>query len=59
MVDKKELQKRKEDFSAKLNEIKEYDENIAHIANQRIKINLDDGILRNYTKFADVLAKIK
>lgn len=59
MVDKKELQKRKEDFSAKLNEIKEYDENIAHIANQRIKIYLDDGILRNYTKFADVLAKIK
>ena len=59
MLDKKEIQKKQEDFRAKLNEIKEYDEKIAHIANQKININLDDGVVANYKKFADILAKIK
>ena len=44
---------------AKLQEIKEYDEKIAHIANQRISIDLDDGVKVNYDKFKDILAKIK
>ena len=39
--------------------IKEYDEKIAHIANQRISIDLDDGVKVNYDKFKDILAKIK
>ncbi len=57
--DKKEAQKRQADLNAKLTEIKEYDEKIAHIANQRISIDLDDGVSVNYSKFADILAKIK
>lgn len=59
MVDKKDAQKRQADLNAKLQEIKEYDEKIAHIANQRISIDLDDGVKVNYEKFKDILAKIK
>lgn len=59
MVDKKDAQKRQADLNAKLQEIKEYDEKIAHIANQRISIDLDDGVKVNYEKFKEILAKIK
>ena len=59
MADKKVVQNRQADLNAKLNEIKEYDEKIAHIANQRISIDLDDGVKYNYDKFKDILAKIK
>ena len=57
--DKKIAQNRQADLNAKLQEIKEYDEKIAHIANQRISIDLDDGVTVNYAKFEDILAKIK
>ena len=59
MSDKKEAQKRQADLNAKLQEIKEYDEKIAHIANQRISIDLDDGVKVNYDKFKDILMGIK
>lgn len=59
MTEKKEAQKKQADLNAKLQEIKEYDEKIAHIANQRISIDLDDGVKVNYEKFKDILAKIK
>lgn len=59
MVDKKNTLKRQADLNAKLQEIKEYDEKIAHIANQRISIDLDDGVKVNYEKFKDILGRIK
>ncbi len=59
MTDKKVAENRKADLIAKLQEIKKYDEKIAHIANQRISIDLDDGVKENYEKFKDILAKIK
>lgn len=59
MTEKKEAKNRQADLNTKLNEIKEYDEKIAHIANQRISIDLDDGVKVNYEKFKDILAKIK
>ena len=59
MTDKKETQKRQADLNAKLQEIKGYDEKIAHIANQRISIDLDDGVKVNYDKFKSILAKLK
>ena len=59
MTDKKEAKNRQTDLMAKLQEIKEYDEKIAHISNQRISIDLDDGVKVNYEKFKDILAKIK
>ena len=45
--DKNKLQKQ-------LKETQEYDEALAHIANQNIEINLDDGVKVNYTKFQNV-----
>lgn len=40
-------------------EIRVYEEKIHHLADQMIKIDLDDGVRVNYAKFQDVLAKIK
>ena len=34
--------------------MKIYDEAIAHVANQRIEIDLDDGVKVNYAKFQGV-----
>lgn len=69
LTKKRELAKKQADISAKLQETKEYDEKIAHIADQRIKIDLDDGVVVNYAKFSvknpktgkdeSILAKIK
>ena len=60
-------------YTKQLAEIKQYDEAMAHIANQRIELDLDDGVKVNYEKFQgveiaqegkkaqkiDLLAKIK
>ena len=69
LTSKRELSKRQADISAKLQETNEYDEKIAHIADQKIKIDLDDGVAVNYAKFSiknpktgkdeSILAKIK
>ena len=40
-------------------ELRLYEEKIHHLADQMIKIDLDDGVKVNYAKFQDVLAKIK
>ena len=40
-------------------ELRTYEEKIHHLADQMIKIDLDDGVKVNYAKFEDVLAKIK
>lgn len=40
-------------------EIQKYEEKIHHLADQNIRIDLDDGVKHNYELFADVLAKIK
>ena len=41
-------------YTKQLAEMKVYDEAIAHIANQRIEIDLDDGVKVNYAKFQGV-----
>lgn len=40
-------------------EVQIYEEKIHHLADQMIAIDLDDGVVVNYAKFQDVLAKIK
>lgn len=37
-----------------MQEIQEYDEALAHIANQNIEIDLDDRVKVNYNKFQNV-----
>lgn len=40
-------------------ELRQYEEKIHVLADERIDIDLDEGVKVNYAKFADVLAKIK
>ena len=40
-------------------ELRVYEEKIHHLADQMIRIDLDDGVKHNYSIFQDVLAKIK
>ena len=40
-------------------ELRGYEEKIHHLADQMIRIDLDDGVKHNYELFQDVLAKIK
>lgn len=40
-------------------EVQIYEEKIHHLADQMIAMDLDDGVVVNYAKFQDVLAKIK
>ena len=40
-------------------ELRAYEEKIHHLADQMIRIDLDDGVKVNYAKFQDVLAKLK
>ena len=51
----KQLQKLRDQAT----EVQKYEEKIHHLADQMIKIDLDDGVKVNYAKFEDVLAKIK
>lgn len=53
------LDKRIKKLNDQLKETIAYEEKLHHLADQMIKIDLDDGIKVNYAKFQDVLAKIK
>lgn len=72
-IDKKKAVQQITKYTKQLAQMKLYDEAMAHIANQRIEIDLDDGVKVNYEKFQgvevvqegkkalkiDLLAKIK
>lgn len=53
------LDKRVKKLNDQLKEIIGYEEKLHHLADQMIRIDLDDGVKVNYAKFQDVLAKIK
>lgn len=53
------LDKRVKKLNDQLKETIIYEEKLHHLADQMIKIDLDDGVKVNYAKFQDVLAKIK
>ena len=53
------LSKQLATLKAQADEIRVYEEKIHHLADQMIKIDLDDGVKHNYAIFKDVLAKIK
>ena len=72
-ADKKKAVQQIAKYTKQLAQMKSYDEAMAHIANQRMEIDLDDGVKVNYAKFQgvevaqegkkalkiDLLAKIK
>ena len=53
------LTKQLNKVQAQDNELHQYEEKIHALADQMIKIDLDDGVKHNYEIFKDVLAKIK
>lgn len=55
----KVLQKRKDKLTKQLEELRRFDENLRPYADQRITLDLDDGVKVNYTKFGNLLAEVK
>ena len=46
-------------IKAQQDELIDFDKKMAELANQRIALDLDDGVVVNYKKIESVLAKIK
>lgn len=57
--DRKRLQKEQDQLRKKLDELRRFDEQLRHYADQRIQLDLDDGVKVNYGKFGDLLAEVK
>ncbi|MEX1029997.1 MAG: BREX-1 system adenine-specific DNA-methyltransferase PglX [Paenibacillaceae bacterium] len=51
------LLKQQDKLTEQLREITAFEEKVHHLADQNITIDLDDGVMKNYEIFADVLAK--
>lgn len=58
-VQQKALQKRKDKLTKQLEELRRFDENLRPYADQRITLDLDDGVKVNYGKFGSLLAEVK
>lgn len=58
-VQQKALQKRKDKLTKQLEELRRFDENLRPYADQRIALDLDDGVKVNYGKFGNLLAEVK
>lgn len=63
-TDKRDLQNKKVDLNNKITECNEYEEMVGNVSNKMIKLDLDDGVIVNYSKFVDdngksILAKLK
>ncbi|MCL2322466.1 MAG: BREX-1 system adenine-specific DNA-methyltransferase PglX [Oscillospiraceae bacterium] len=52
--DKATFKKSIEALQKKIDELRSYDQAIAHIANQSIDLDLDDGVTVNYSKFQNI-----
>ena len=46
-------------YNAQAEEVRLYEEQIHHLADQMISLNLDDGVKDNYARIQPVLAKFK
>jgi len=51
--------KQLKDLDKKIEELKEYEELLHHMADMQIEIDLDDGVVVNYEKFKGLLAKLE
>ena len=56
---RKRLEKERETLVKQQSELREFDEKLRHYADQRIGLDLDDGVKVNYGKFGDLLAEVK
>lgn len=53
------LQKERDKLLKQQAELRAFDEKLRHYADQRISLDLDDGVKVNYGKFGDLLAEVK
>ena len=56
---RKRLEKERAALVKQKSELREFDEKLRHYADQRIGLDLDDGVKVNYGKFGDLLAEVK
>ena len=56
---RKDAEKEKGNLTKQLAELQAFDEQLNHFANQRITLDLDDGVKVNYGKFGNLLADVK
>ncbi len=53
------IEAQRESLVKQRSELREFDEKLRHYADQRISLDLDDGVKVNYGKFGDLLAEVK
>ncbi|MCG3773379.1 MAG: hypothetical protein JW395_0185 [Nitrospira sp.] len=56
---RKDAEKEKDKLTKQLAELQAFDDKLRHYADQRITLDLDDGVRVNYGKFGDLLADVK
>ena len=56
---RKKLEKERDRLRKQQHELLTFDEKLRHYADQRITLDLDDGVKVNYHKFGDLLAEVK
>jgi type II restriction/modification system DNA methylase subunit YeeA len=56
---RKRLEKERDKLIKQRTELQQFDEQLRHYADQRINLDLDDGVKVNYGKFGDLLAEVK
>ena len=56
---RKKLEKERDTLVKQATELAAFDEKLRHYADQRIALDLDDGVKVNYAKFGDLLAEVK
>ncbi len=58
-VHRKKLEREKDKLVKQQAELQTFDEKLRHYADQRISLDLDDGVKVNYGKFGDLLVELK
>ena len=58
-ADTKRIEKELSKLYKQQAELNTFDEKLRHYADQRISLDLDDGVKVNYGKFGDLLAEVK
>jgi hypothetical protein len=56
---RKTMEKERDKLLRQRTELQAFDEKLRHYADQRIQLDLDDGVKVNYGKFGDLLAEVK
>jgi type II restriction/modification system DNA methylase subunit YeeA len=56
---RRKLEKERDTLKKQQTELAHFDEKLRHYADQRIHLDLDDGVKVNYGKFGDLLAEVK